>query len=155
MLVLSVWKADPCFRRFVADLSQPSPGFDFRSVRVKSVLSKVWLWQVFLRVLGFSPVSIIPGERGKMGNLTKPEIFRKWGEHWLGRSEGLVLQSHHCENLISLSVLVFLSLCIFYFYSLFFRLWILSVSSYCTSFVFSFFLCIYQSRLPLWTAASV
>ena len=41
MLVLSVWKADPCFRRFVADLSQPSPGFDFRSVRVKSVLSKV------------------------------------------------------------------------------------------------------------------
>jgi hypothetical protein len=53
-------QAVPCLRRLVAGLSQRSPGFAFGSIHVGFVLDKVTLGQVFLRVLRFSPVNIIP-----------------------------------------------------------------------------------------------
>jgi len=46
-------------RRFVAGLSRLRFGFDPRSVHVRFVVDKVALGQVFLRVLRYSPVSII------------------------------------------------------------------------------------------------
>jgi hypothetical protein len=47
-------------RRLVAGLSLRSPGFEPRSIHVGFVVEKVALGQVFLRVLRFSPVNIIP-----------------------------------------------------------------------------------------------
>jgi len=50
----------PWLRRLVAGLSPRRPGFAPGSVHVGFVVDKVALGQVFLRVLRFSPVSIIP-----------------------------------------------------------------------------------------------
>jgi hypothetical protein len=48
------------YRLLPADFSPPRPGFASRLFHVGSVVGKVALGQVFLRVLRFSPVSIIP-----------------------------------------------------------------------------------------------
>jgi hypothetical protein len=53
-------RAVPWLRRLVAGLSPRSPVFAPRSVHVGFVVDKVALGQVFLRVLRFSPVSIVP-----------------------------------------------------------------------------------------------
>jgi hypothetical protein len=53
-------KALPWLRRLVAGLSPRRPGFDPRSVHMGFVVDKVALGLVFLPVLQFSPVSIIP-----------------------------------------------------------------------------------------------
>jgi hypothetical protein len=47
-------------RRVVAALSPRRPGFDPRTVYVRFVVDTVALGRVFLPVLRFSPVSIIP-----------------------------------------------------------------------------------------------
>ena len=47
-------------RRLVDGLSLRRPGFDLGSVHVGFVVDKVALWQVFPRVLRFSPVNCIP-----------------------------------------------------------------------------------------------
>jgi hypothetical protein len=47
-------------RGIVDGLSSLSSGFDTRSVHVGFVVNKVAQGQVFLRVLGFSPVGIMP-----------------------------------------------------------------------------------------------
>jgi hypothetical protein len=49
----------PWLRRLVTDLLSGRPGFNPRSGLVRSVVDKVTLGQVFLRVLRFFPVSII------------------------------------------------------------------------------------------------
>jgi hypothetical protein len=49
-----VLKAVPCLRRLFAGLSQRTPRFHDRSVRVRSVLDTVALGQVFLQVCPFS-----------------------------------------------------------------------------------------------------
>jgi hypothetical protein len=53
-------KAVPWLRSLVAGLSPRRPGFAPRSIHVGFVMDKVALGQVFLRVLRFSPVNIIP-----------------------------------------------------------------------------------------------
>jgi hypothetical protein len=52
--------AVPWLRRLVADLSPQRPGFDPGSAHVGFVVDKLALGQVFLRVLRFSPVHVIP-----------------------------------------------------------------------------------------------
>jgi hypothetical protein len=52
--------AVPWIRRLVAGLSPWSAGFQPGSVHVGFVVGKLALRQVFLRVLGFSPVNCIP-----------------------------------------------------------------------------------------------
>jgi hypothetical protein len=52
--------AVPCLRRLAAGLPPRRPGFDPGSVHVGFVVDKVALWQVFPRVLRFSPVNFIP-----------------------------------------------------------------------------------------------
>jgi hypothetical protein len=52
--------AVPWLRRLLAGLSPRRPGFDPGSVHVEFVVDKVALWQVFLRILRFSPVNFIP-----------------------------------------------------------------------------------------------
>ena len=52
--------AVPWLRRLVAGLPPLRHGFDPESVHVGFVVDEVALWQVFLRVLRFSPVSFIP-----------------------------------------------------------------------------------------------
>ena len=52
--------AVPWLRRILAGLSPPRPKFDMRQVLVGFVGDKVALGQGFLRVLRFSPISIIP-----------------------------------------------------------------------------------------------
>ena len=47
-------------RSSVASLAPPRTGFETRSAHVRFVLDKVALGQVFLPVLRFTPVSIIP-----------------------------------------------------------------------------------------------
>jgi hypothetical protein len=52
----------PCFRRLAADPSPQSPGFMPGSVRVRFVVERVAVGQVFLRVLWLYPFStILPG----------------------------------------------------------------------------------------------
>jgi hypothetical protein len=53
-------KAVPWLKRLVARLSPRRPGFGLGSVHVGFVVDKVALGQVFLRILWFSPVNIIP-----------------------------------------------------------------------------------------------
>jgi len=53
-------KAMPLVRQLIASLSSRSPRFRPRSVHVVFVVYKVQLGQVFLQVLQFSLVSIIP-----------------------------------------------------------------------------------------------
>ena len=50
----------PWLRRLVAGLSPRKPGLDPGLVHVRFVVDKVTLGHVFLRLLRFSPVSIIP-----------------------------------------------------------------------------------------------
>ena len=50
----------PWLRGLVTGLSTQRPGFDPRSVHMRFVVDKVELEQVFLPILWFSPVSIIP-----------------------------------------------------------------------------------------------
>jgi hypothetical protein len=50
----------PCLRGLVAGLSPRRPMFIPSSVHAKFVADKVALGEFLLRVLGFSPVSIIP-----------------------------------------------------------------------------------------------
>jgi hypothetical protein len=52
--------AVPWHSRLVAGFSQRRSGFAHRAVHVGFVVDKITLTQVFLRVLQFSPVSIIP-----------------------------------------------------------------------------------------------
>jgi hypothetical protein len=52
--------AVPWLRPLVAGISPRKTGFDVRSVHVRIIVDKVALGQVFLRVLPFYPVSIIP-----------------------------------------------------------------------------------------------
>jgi hypothetical protein len=54
------FKAVPWLRLLVAGVSLRSPGFEPRSLHVGFVVDNVALRQVFLQVLQFSPVSIIP-----------------------------------------------------------------------------------------------
>jgi hypothetical protein len=60
MFNLKVSKAVPWLRWLVAGLSLRRPGLAPGSIHVGFVVGKVALGQVFLRVLRFSPVSIIP-----------------------------------------------------------------------------------------------
>jgi hypothetical protein len=57
---LSTREAVSELRRLVDGLSSPRPGFAPGSVHVGYVVDKVALGQVFVRVLRFFPVSIIP-----------------------------------------------------------------------------------------------
>jgi hypothetical protein len=79
----------------VAGLSPRKPGFDPRSVHVRFVMDKVALGQVFLPVLRFPPVSVIPSvfhihfhlhvaltrrTNGRsLGTFQKAVLFRKSG----------------------------------------------------------------------------
>jgi hypothetical protein len=58
--------AVPWIRWLVAGLSPRRPGFAPRSINVGFVVDKVALRQVFLRVLRFCPVSIIPPSLSKL-----------------------------------------------------------------------------------------
>jgi hypothetical protein len=55
--IINLWF---CLRRLVADPSPRRPGFAPGSVQVGFVVDNAALGQVFLRVLRFSPVNIIP-----------------------------------------------------------------------------------------------
>ena len=85
-------------RPLVACLSPLSFGFDPRSVSVSVVVDKVALAELCLRVIPFSPVSIIrpplhtriyphmshqEGERTKSGNLPKINVLSEIGEQWI------------------------------------------------------------------------
>jgi hypothetical protein len=59
-------KAVSWLRPLVADLSSQRPGFAPGSIHVGFVVDKVALGQVFLRVLRFSPVNIIPPSLSKL-----------------------------------------------------------------------------------------
>jgi hypothetical protein len=59
-IVSNTWYAVPWLRELVAGLPPRRPGFASGSVHVRFMVDKVALGQVFLRVLRFSPVSIIP-----------------------------------------------------------------------------------------------
>ena len=64
----------PWLRPLVAGLSPRRPWFDPGSVHVEFMVDKVALGQVFLRVLRFSPISVIPPvlhytEKRKKNNL--------------------------------------------------------------------------------------
>jgi hypothetical protein len=50
----------PSLRRLVAGFSPCRPVFDPRPINVRFVVDKITMGQVFLQVLRFSPVSIIP-----------------------------------------------------------------------------------------------
>jgi hypothetical protein len=59
-------QAVPWLRSLVAALSPRRPGFAPGSIHVGFVVDKVAVGQVFLRVLRFSPVSIIPPSLSKL-----------------------------------------------------------------------------------------
>jgi hypothetical protein len=65
----------PWLRPLVTRLSPRKPGFDLGSVHMGFVVDKVALGQVFLRVLRFSPVSIIPLVLHYNGKAEKIIIF--------------------------------------------------------------------------------
>jgi hypothetical protein len=67
--------AVPWLRRLVTGLSPRRPGFDPGSVHVGFVVDKVALGQAFLRVLRFSPVSLIPPVLHYTKNQKKLIIF--------------------------------------------------------------------------------
>jgi hypothetical protein len=66
MLSFNPWLAVPWLRSLVVGLSPRRPGFTPGSIHVGFVVDKVALGQVFLRVLRFSPVNIIPPSLSKL-----------------------------------------------------------------------------------------
>jgi hypothetical protein len=60
LLQSTLQRAVPWLWRVAAGISSRGSGFDLRSVRVRFMVDKVGLGQVFLQVLQFYPVSIIP-----------------------------------------------------------------------------------------------
>jgi hypothetical protein len=88
----------PCLRRLVAGLSPRKPGLDPGLVHVRFVVDKVTLGHVFLRLLRFSPVSIIPpllrtlfiytlllseGQTGEAWERSEKQSYSEIGEHWI------------------------------------------------------------------------
>jgi hypothetical protein len=63
---LYLYVAVPWLRLLVAGLSSRRPGFASRSIHVGFVVHKVALGQVYLQVIWFSPVSIIPLSLSKL-----------------------------------------------------------------------------------------
>jgi hypothetical protein len=68
-------RAVPWLRLLVACLSARRPGFAPRSIHVGFVVGKVALGQIFLRVLRFSLVNIIPPSLSKLISSGKCVIF--------------------------------------------------------------------------------
>jgi hypothetical protein len=60
------YRAVPWLRSLVAGLPPRKPGFATGSIHVGFVVDKVALGQVFLRVIRFSPVNIIPPSLSKL-----------------------------------------------------------------------------------------
>ena len=103
IILLKVWssKAMPWFRRLVTGLSPWRPRFDSRSVHAKFVVDEVALGKGFLRILPFSPVSIIKlmsldilhlhvatvqkEKRAKPRKRPKNSAVAKVGKHWIGK----------------------------------------------------------------------
>ena len=60
LIILVFFQTVPLVGRLVAGLSPQKPGFDSKTDHVRPVMDKVALGQIYLPVLHFSPVSIIP-----------------------------------------------------------------------------------------------
>jgi hypothetical protein len=65
-MVSGLLRAVPWLRSLVAGLTPRRPGFALGSIHVEFVVDKVALGQVFLRVLRFSSVNIIPPSLSKL-----------------------------------------------------------------------------------------
>jgi len=92
-LLLSL-NAEPRLGNSVDGFSARKRGFDPAPVRVRFVRDKVAQGQIFLRVLRFYPVSVIPQtlhtHKAIPGNLPKINIFSEIGEHWIENSLGFL-----------------------------------------------------------------